>query len=94
MSKPTVATGKSIVVDLKAGNSYYFCTCGKSANQPFCDGAHKGSGFAPRSFVAEKDGPAHLCGCKQTSNAPFCDGSHKQVPADQIGQEFSIGEDK
>jgi len=44
--------------------------------------------------VAEKDGPAHLCGCKQTSNAPFCDGSHKQVPADQIGQEFSIEDDK
>lgn len=90
MSKPTVANAKSMIAELTAGKTYYFCTCGKSAKQPFCDGAHKGTNFSPLSFVAEKDGPAHLCGCKQSSNAPFCDGSHKQIPADKLGQEFSL----
>ena len=74
MNKPTVADNKPTPVDLKAGEEYYFCTCGKSANQPFCDGSHKGTNFAPKSFVAEEDGEAYLCQCKQTANAPFCDG--------------------
>ena len=87
--KPTVANNKPIPVELKAGEEYYFCTCGKSGKQPFCDGSHKGSGFTPKSFVAEKDGKAFLCQCKQTGNAPFCDGKHSKIPVDEIGKEFS-----
>ncbi len=64
--KPTVANNKPIPVDLDAGEEYYFCTCGKSANQPFCDGSHKGTNFAPKPFVAEETGEAYLCQCKQS----------------------------
>ena len=88
--KPTVANNKPIPVDLKAGEEYYFCSCGKSANQPFCDGSHKGTSFTPKPFTAEEDGEAYLCQCKQTGNAPFCDGTHAKVPADQVGKEFAL----
>lgn len=64
-------------VDLIEGNAYYWCSCGKSAKQPFCDGSHKGSEFTPVKFVAEETKTAYLCGCKKTANGPFCDGSHK-----------------
>ncbi len=90
MNKPTVANNQPIPVELEAGKTYYFCTCGKSASQPFCDGAHKGTGFTPKAFTAEADGQAYLCQCKQTANAPFCDGAHAKIPADQVGKEFSL----
>ncbi|MCF6311548.1 MAG: glutamate synthase-related protein [Verrucomicrobiales bacterium] len=90
MNKPTVADNKPIPVELKAGEEYYFCTCGKSAQQPFCDGSHKGTDFVPESFVAEEDGESYLCQCKQTANAPFCDGKHTKIPADQVGKEFIL----
>jgi CDGSH-type Zn-finger protein len=92
MNKPTVAALQPIRVDLKAGKTYFFCTCGRSAKQPFCDGSHEGTTFEPKPFVAEKDGNAFLCQCKQTSNPPFCDGSHSKIPADQVGKEFSLEE--
>lgn len=91
--KPTIASNKPVSVDLKAGEEYYFCTCGKSANQPFCDGSHKGTEFTPKPFTAEETGEAYLCQCKQTANAPFCDGTHAKVPADQIGKEFAVESD-
>jgi CDGSH-type Zn-finger protein len=87
MEKPTIADIKPIAVNLEQGKTYYFCTCGKSAGQPFCDGSHQGSSFAPKAFTAEKDGAAHLCLCKQTGNAPFCDGSHVKLSPDQVGKE-------
>lgn len=90
MTQPIVSDNKPTGVDLEAGKSYYFCRCGKSAKQPFCDGAHAGTDITPKQFKAEKDGTAHLCLCKQTANAPFCDGSHAQVPADKVGQEFEL----
>ncbi len=90
MSKPVVANNKPVGIDLKAGEEYYFCTCGKSDNQPFCDGSHKGTDFTPKSFVAEEDGEAYLCQCKQTANAPFCDGTHKNIPDEKVGEELSL----
>ncbi|MEZ5327937.1 MAG: glutamate synthase-related protein [Verrucomicrobiales bacterium] len=90
MDKPTVAANKPIPVDLKAGEEYYFCTCGKSANQPFCDGSHKGTSFTPKPFTAEADGEAYLCRCKNTANAPFCDGTHAKIPDDQVGNEYAV----
>jgi len=88
--KPKIADNKPIPVELKAGEEYYFCTCGKSAKQPFCDGSHVGTDFSPKSFTANENGEAYLCQCKQTANSPFCDGSHTQVPDDRIGKEFAI----
>lgn len=88
--KPVVAFNKPIAAELEAGKEYHFCRCGRSANQPFCDGSHKGTGFTPLAFVAEQDGEAWLCRCKQTGNAPWCDGTHAKVPEDKIGHEFSL----
>ena len=80
MSEPTIAAKAPNKVALEAGKDYWWCTCGKSAKQPFCDGSHKGSDFVPKKFTAEKSGDAWLCACKHTKNAPFCDGSHKNLP--------------
>ncbi len=90
MKKPTVSDLSPIPVELKKDETYYYCTCGKSANQPFCDGSHKGTDFVPQSFQATEDGTAYLCRCKQTGGSPFCDGSHKQVPDEQRGKEFAL----
>lgn len=90
---PIVADNKPIAVELKAGEEYYFCTCGKSAKQPFCDGSHKGTQFTPKPFTAQEDGEAYLCKCKQTANAPFCDGTHARITADQVGKELALKTD-
>ena len=78
--QPNIAAKAPIKVTLQAGKDYWFCTCGKSASQPFCDGSHKGTTFAPKKFTAEKEGDAWLCQCKHTGKAPFCDGTHKTLP--------------
>jgi len=87
MANPVIADNKPIGVELKKGEDYYFCACGRSANQPFCDGSHKGTGFTPKHFQADDDATAYLCQCKHTSNAPFCDGTHKKFTAAQVGKE-------
>lgn len=79
MEKPIVFKKASMPVEVKKGEAYWWCSCGKSEKQPFCDGAHKGSEFKPVKFIAEKDGTVHLCGCKYTKNPPYCDGSHKKL---------------
>ncbi len=79
MSDPHIAARVPAKVDLQAGKDYWFCACGHSAGQPFCDGSHKGHGFAPLPFTAAKDGAAWLCQCKRTGNRPYCDGSHKKL---------------
>jgi CDGSH-type Zn-finger protein len=80
MSAPTVASRTPIPVDVEAGKTYWWCSCGKSAKQPFCDGSHKGSEFVPQKYEAATTGKAWFCGCKQTGNAPLCDGAHKKLP--------------
>ncbi len=87
MEHPVVSGNSPKKVDLKAGETYYFCQCGLSSNQPFCDGSHKVTPFKPLSFSVEKDSTEYLCACKHTGNAPFCDGTHKNFSADQVGQE-------
>ena len=82
---PTIADNKPAVADLTAGEEYHWCACGRSSNQPFCDGSHVGTDFTPKAFTAETDGAAHLCACKRTGNAPYCDGSHAQISAVQVG---------
>ncbi|MEM7164203.1 MAG: glutamate synthase-related protein [Planctomycetota bacterium] len=90
MTKPVVAAGAPIAVDLESGSDYYYCRCGLSKSQPFCDGSHAGTGMVPQKFSVEEDAKAYLCRCKQTGNPPFCDGSHAKVPQDQIGQEYEL----
>jgi CDGSH-type Zn-finger protein len=87
---PTVAGLKPAKVELKKGEDYYYCSCGKSANQPFCDGSHAGTGMTPLAFTAEEDGDAFLCQCKQTGNPPFCDGTHARLPQDKKGEAFQL----
>lgn len=80
MEKPIVAEKSPTVVEVKKGETYYWCACGHSAKQPFCDGAHKlESTIRPMAFTAEKDGSVYLCNCKQTQNPPYCDGTHKYL---------------
>lgn len=86
-SLPIVSGNAPLATELEKGTEYYFCTCGRSKSQPFCDGSHKGTSFTPKAFVAEETATAYLCACKHTSNAPFCDGTHKQFTADAVGKE-------
>ena len=79
MTTPTVAGKAPIPVDVTAGQTYWWCSCGKSANQPFCDGSHKGSPFAPVPYVADHTGTVYFCGCKQSGRGALCDGSHKKL---------------
>jgi CDGSH-type Zn-finger protein len=66
-------------VEVEAGKIYYWCSCGQSANQPFCDGSHKGSEFTPVKFEAVESKTVYFCGCKHSANKPFCDGSHAKL---------------
>jgi len=84
--KPVIADNKPAAVTLNKGDEYHFCMCGKSNNQPFCDGSHVGSDFTPKTFTAEESGEAYLCQCKHSANLPFCDGTHKQFIDNQIGK--------
>lgn len=78
MTEPTRAADSPFAVEVEADKTYFWCSCGRSAKQPFCDGSHKGSEFAPMKYQAEKDGTLHFCGCKATGNQPLCDGSHNK----------------
>ncbi len=74
--EPVIAQKNPYVVNLEEGKRYFWCRCGRSAKQPFCDGSHKGTGLEPMAFTASATGPASLCGCKMSDDQPFCDGSH------------------
>ncbi len=76
MSEPVNPQNAPYPVDVEQGKTYHWCACGKSKNQPYCDGAHQGTDFLPTEFTAKKTETAYLCGCRKTGNAPFCDGSH------------------
>lgn len=90
MEKPKIADTKPIPTDLKQNDSYFYCTCGQSANQPFCDGSHRGSSFKPLKFEAKESGKAYLCMCKQTKKAPYCDGTHKSVTMDSASTPSAV----
>jgi CDGSH-type Zn-finger protein len=64
-------------IEVTEGKAYSWCACGRSKNQPFCDGSHKSTTITPVKYVAEKDGKVFFCGCKHSAKAPLCDGSHK-----------------
>ena len=76
---PMIAQKAPYKIELEAGKTYFWCACGRSAKQPFCDGSHKGSGLAPVKYTAQKAGDYWLCACKQTHKQPLCDGTHKTL---------------
>jgi len=78
MKKGRISAKEPKVMDLEPG-TYYWCACGRSANQPFCDGSHKDTGFTPREINITEKRKVALCQCKQSNNAPFCDGSHADL---------------
>lgn len=78
MSEPTIANAEPIGLELEPG-TYWWCACGRSSNQPFCDGSHRGTDFTPREFVITEKGEQWLCACKHTKTPPFCDGSHNNL---------------
>ncbi len=78
---PKRAADAPCAVTVQAGESYWWCSCGLSANQPFCDGSHKKTAnFTPLRYVAEASGERWFCACKRSGNAPLCDGSHRAPP--------------
>lgn len=79
MSEPVIAQKSPIPVQVEAGKSYYWCTCGKSAGQPFCDGSHAGTDFTPLKYEATESKAVYFCGCKHTANPGLCDGSHTKL---------------
>jgi CDGSH-type Zn-finger protein len=79
MSEPVIAKKGPIVVELEAGKSYWWCTCGKSTAQPFCDGSHQGTDFMPEEVKVEETRKYGLCGCKHSKKGAFCDASHKDL---------------
>ena len=79
MDLPERAGSEPVVVELKKGNTYSWCTCGLSAKQPFCDGLHRTTSFTPYVFIAEESKPVYLCMCKRTKAKPYCDGAHKML---------------
>lgn len=79
MADPVIAQRAPIPVEVEAGKTYFWCACGKSAAQPFCDGSHKGSDFSPMKWTAEESKKVFFCACKHTQGHPLCDGSHNRL---------------
>ena len=79
MSSPTIAQKTPFGVDVEAGRTYWWCACGRSQRQPFCDGSHKGGEFVPVEFKADASKTVWFCGCKHSKGVPLCDGTHNSL---------------
>ena len=76
MTDPEIAQKGPYEVSVKQGKNYWWCACGRSRSQPYCDGSHQGTGFEPIKFTAAQSETVWLCGCKRTASKPYCDGTH------------------
>lgn len=79
MTDPQIAQKAPFKVDVEAGKSYFWCACGRSQKQPFCDGSHKGTGLSPVKFDATAAKAVFFCGCKHSQKSPLCDGTHANL---------------
>ena len=79
MTESVIAQKGPYEVQVAAGKTYFWCACGRSNKQPFCDGSHKGTGIEPVSWKSAEAGALWFCGCKRTKDRPFCDGSHNAL---------------
>jgi CDGSH iron-sulfur domain-containing protein 3 len=79
VAAPKIAQRGPYSIVVEAGRAYWWCACGRSASQPFCDGSHKGSGFVPVEYKPDAAATVAFCGCKRTGTAPRCDGSHSRL---------------
>ena len=79
MSEANIPQKAPYPIEVKAQTKYFWCACGRSENQPFCDGSHQGTEFTPSAYTAEEDRTLYFCGCKRTSNVPLCDGTHNSL---------------
>ena len=86
MSNPKIADKKPIKVELTKGEEQYWCACGLSNNQPYCDGSHRTTDITPLKFEATDSGEAYLCMCKHSKNAPYCDGTHAKLPQENSSE--------
>jgi CDGSH iron-sulfur domain-containing protein 3 len=77
--KPIVAQKAPYPVAVEAGKDYWWCACGQSKNQPFCDGSHKATSFTPTKYTAAESKTVYFCGCKQSAAKPMCDGTHNKI---------------
>ena len=91
--KPIIADNKPRVVALEAGKTYYYCACGRSQSQPFCDGSHQDTDIEPIPFTPEKDHSAWICCCKQTRKPPYCNGAHRHIGDHLVGTDGSAEDD-
>jgi CDGSH-type Zn-finger protein len=74
-----IAKKGPVPVEVEAGKTIYWCACGQSGNQPYCDGSHAGSEFGPLPYTPTTTGTAYLCACQRSGSPPLCDGSHKTL---------------
>jgi CDGSH iron-sulfur domain-containing protein 3 len=79
MNNPEIAAKSPFPVQVEKGKDYWWCACGRSKSQPFCDGSHKGTGFSPVKYSAIEDKKIFFCGCKRTKTPVLCDGSHRAL---------------
>lgn len=79
MPSPVIAQKSPMPVDVEAGKNYFWCACGQSKNQPFCDGSHAGTDFQPLKWTADETKRVFFCCCKHTAGQPLCDGSHNKL---------------
>jgi len=77
--KPHISQKAPYAVSVESGKTYYWCTCGESNGQPFCDGSHKDTSFTPLKYNANETKTLYFCGCKHTASQPICDGSHSKI---------------
>jgi CDGSH iron-sulfur domain-containing protein 3 len=79
MAEPVIAQKAPYPVEVETGKDYYWCACGRSSKQPFCDGSHKDTGITPVKYTADKTGTVYFCGCKHSKHGALCDGTHSKL---------------